>query len=345
MQVDEIPLPQMVTATAAAELPNGPPNMFAIPGRIPLPNTLPPVMPPFNTAPPSLAAHLKKPPPVIVEAIPEKVPEKKKKEPPGCPPGPPPSLFDMPELDSDYEDDEPLPPKTKRAKTTRPTDSDSSKTESSRDEATPKAPEPEVLKPTSLQQRMLAISGQNIDEFMKEMENVQKKKEQERAADLQERLSTLEKDGIGELSGLAPTRETGSECESLVTYLVCVYLCSFELSADTDSDDGEDVDDNENKHRDDQTDETDSSNEDDDDDEDSQQIRDNRPVQQILSIPPPVALAQPVIKLPSGPPPPPIGLPPAMMFRPPPMRQMGMGIRMPPGKLLHKFMIDNLVFN
>lgn len=41
---------------------------------------------------------------------------------------------------------------------------------------------------------MLAISGQNIDEFMKEMENVQKKKEQERAADLQERLSTLDKD-------------------------------------------------------------------------------------------------------------------------------------------------------
>lgn len=51
-----------------------------------------------------------------------------------------------------------------------------------------------VKQPTSLQQRMLAISGQNIDEFMKEMENVQKKKEQERAADLQERLSTLDKD-------------------------------------------------------------------------------------------------------------------------------------------------------
>lgn len=52
--------------------------------------------------------------------------------------------------------------------------------------------ETDVVKPTSLQQRMLAISGQNIDEFMKEMENVHKKKEKERAADLQDRLSGLE---------------------------------------------------------------------------------------------------------------------------------------------------------
>lgn len=34
-----------------------------------------------------------------------------------------------------------------------------------------------MLKPNSLQQRMLAISGQNIDEFMKEMENVHKKRD------------------------------------------------------------------------------------------------------------------------------------------------------------------------
>lgn len=39
-------------------------------------------------------------------------------------------------------------------------------------------------KPTSLQQRMLALSGQNIDDFMKEMEEVHKKRERDRAADL-----------------------------------------------------------------------------------------------------------------------------------------------------------------
>lgn len=43
-------------------------------------------------------------------------------------------------------------------------------------------------KPTSLQQRMLALSGQNIDEFMKEMEEVHKKRERDRAADLNARF-------------------------------------------------------------------------------------------------------------------------------------------------------------
>lgn len=47
---------------------------------------------------------------------------------------------------------------------------------------------------------------------MKEMENVQKKKEQERAADLQERLSTLDKD---------KDSSENSECKALLkTYSV-----------------------------------------------------------------------------------------------------------------------------
>ncbi|VVC91044.1 unnamed protein product [Leptidea sinapis] len=46
-------------------------------------------------------------------------------------------------------------------------------------------------KPTSLQQRMLALSGQNIDDFMKEMEEVHKKRERDRAADLNARLSAI----------------------------------------------------------------------------------------------------------------------------------------------------------
>lgn len=117
---------------------------------------------------------------------PEKRPELKKKEPPGCPPGPPPDLIEMHEFDSDYESEE-EEPKSKKPKSVRHEEI-SNRKEDDKDE------DLSVKQPTSLQQRMLAISGQNIDEFMKEMENVQKKKEQERAADLQERLSTLDKD-------------------------------------------------------------------------------------------------------------------------------------------------------
>lgn len=42
---------------------------------------------------------------------------------------------------------------------------------------------PITSKPTSLQQRMLALSGQNIDEFMKEMEEVHKSREMNRSLD------------------------------------------------------------------------------------------------------------------------------------------------------------------
>ncbi|XP_063535524.1 WW domain-binding protein 11 [Cydia strobilella] len=50
-------------------------------------------------------------------------------------------------------------------------------------------------KPTSLQQRMLALSGQNIDDFMKEMEEVHRKRERDRAADLNARLTALKRSG------------------------------------------------------------------------------------------------------------------------------------------------------
>lgn len=110
------------------------------------------------------------------------------------------------ELDSDYEEDGQM--KLKRSKSIRFTDDTK---ELAKDDPIPISTtnnakeDTDVIKPTSLQQRMLAISGQNIDEFMKEMENVQKKKELERAADLQERLSTLDQiDNAG---------SDASECE------------------------------------------------------------------------------------------------------------------------------------
>lgn len=49
-------------------------------------------------------------------------------------------------------------------------------------------------KPTSLQQKMLAMAGQDIDQFMKEMEVVHKKRETEREKDLNTRLSQLDND-------------------------------------------------------------------------------------------------------------------------------------------------------
>lgn len=57
---------------------------------------------------------------------------------------------------------------------------------------------------------------------------------------------------------------------------------------------------------------------------------------QIMTLPPTVIPTPPIIKLPSGPPPPPVGMPPAMLFRPPPLRPNlgGMAIRMPPGTLI-----------
>lgn len=44
-----------------------PPNLFNIPGRIPLPNTLPAAGPPFAAIP--VHGILKKPPPVVVEPV------------------------------------------------------------------------------------------------------------------------------------------------------------------------------------------------------------------------------------------------------------------------------------
>lgn len=87
----------------------------------------------------------------------------------------------MRELDSDYEESEkedesmdseeeiPLPKK----KSIRFSD-ENEKKESDDDNSGP----------TKVQQKLLSLSGQNIDEFMKEMENMQKKKEEERALEI-----------------------------------------------------------------------------------------------------------------------------------------------------------------
>lgn len=78
------------------------------------------------------------------------------RDPPGCPPGPPPDINSDGELDdSDEEMDEAIVHRD------------------SEDEID------DVIKPTSVQQKMVAISGQNVDDFMKEMEEVTQKKPEE----------------------------------------------------------------------------------------------------------------------------------------------------------------------
>jgi WW domain-binding protein 11 len=150
----------------------------------------------------------------------------------------------------------------------------------------------EKLKPNYVQQKMLALSGQNIDDFMKEMESVQKKKELERLAEEEK----------------AKTKDSDAE--------------SAKASEESDSDDSDDSDDD-----------------DDDDDDKPAGLRLGSKaapsattavipnLTSLISLPPIPSSAPPV----SLQPPHPIGLPPGMMFRPPPLRPGLSGIRMPPG--------------
>ncbi|XP_061510925.1 WW domain-binding protein 11 [Anopheles gambiae] len=155
VQVDDIPLP------SATETP----TPLSIP-RIPMPPSVAPpsIVPPLRSIPPP-APLLKKP---VENPIEPTEPVDDDDDIPGCPPGPPPDLFDMPELDFDLENFH-----AETQKSVKFYDDGDSKdnTEESDGEKT-------VKQPNTVQQKMLALSGQNIDDFMKEMESVQKKKEQ-----------------------------------------------------------------------------------------------------------------------------------------------------------------------
>lgn len=169
VQIDDIPLPQMSESAPSAPTQGSGGGNLGAQSRIPLPPTSVQVAPYVPNVQQSI---LKKPP----EVREEKVPQKGKKDTPGCPPGPPPNLLEMRELDDDYDEE----PKPKKIKSIRFSDEHRTK------EKPPPEVDDESLKPTSLQQRILALSGQNIDEFMKEMESVQKKKEQEKTGDAEE---------------------------------------------------------------------------------------------------------------------------------------------------------------
>ncbi|KAF5287262.1 hypothetical protein FQR65_LT02135 [Abscondita terminalis] len=145
VSVDEIPLPQM---------PEQPSNL---PAQIPLPTE---IQKPQHTIY-SIATALK------LQALGQTI-----REPAGCPPGPP------PDINSDGEDSDYAKEILRIEEIHEQEAQDSSNSE---DESI----DPEIgpSKPTSVQQKMVALSGQNIDDFMKEMESVHKKQENEKDDD------------------------------------------------------------------------------------------------------------------------------------------------------------------
>lgn len=186
VQIEDIPLPDMCEKSPA---PVSQPQMPF--GSMPVPPSFPPQIPPGGVPiPPSIqnaiAAHQK-------AAAEEKTvaSEPKRKDPPGCPPGPPPDLMSMRDLDSDYESDDSdrgrKSPLSKRYKTSsRRYSSDRSSNQSS-DQNSDSENEVDVPKPTSVQQRMLAIAGQKYDDFMKELENVHSQSDDRQSSKQSER--------------------------------------------------------------------------------------------------------------------------------------------------------------
>lgn len=124
---------------------------------IPLPSStnekpLPATMPKISLPPPVLLTNVPIPSALKKSDDFSDRYESKEKEPPGVPSSLPPNLFDMRELDSDYESDE--------------KDSES-------EEELPKRVDPPKDK-----------HDKNIEEFMKEVESAQKKKEEEKALEI-----------------------------------------------------------------------------------------------------------------------------------------------------------------
>ncbi|KAF5272785.1 hypothetical protein FQA39_LY07812 [Lamprigera yunnana] len=148
VSVDEIPLPQM---------PEQPSNL---PSQIPLPAE---IQKPQHTIY-SIATALK------LQALGQSI-----REPAGCPPGPPPDINSDGE-DVEYAKELLLQQVEEEAQEQKAQDSANSE-----DELTD--PDQVPSKPTSVQQKMVALSGQNIDDFMKEMESVHKKQENEKDED------------------------------------------------------------------------------------------------------------------------------------------------------------------
>lgn len=289
VQIDEIPLPastQGPNASSAGAL------TFHVTSRLPPPPTslsLPPFAP---GAPPGIIKKIQE---TTIKPA-DRTNDVKKKELLGVPPGPPPILLEMNDLDTDAEDDEvdvkEYNPKLKASKSKS------------------------LSKPNSLQQRMLAISGQNIDEFMKEMENVHKKKEKDREAGKRgDEASSSDEDE-------KPKKAENSDDDDSA-------LASSPSSDDSDSGEAsEDAIQSPKRKR----------------KETSSPpnvqasiatIHASTTVPVTIPLPPVPPHVGPHLSVPAPPMPPVAGLAPSMILRPPPLRPHGalhnFGIRMPPG--------------
>nr|CAD7447537.1 unnamed protein product [Timema bartmani] len=212
VQVDDIPLPSLQFPTDAM-------GFIGIPSQIPLPADLPIQLIPHPLLPP-LGMPLPPPPGILKKISAYSAPAKLKK-PPGVPPGPPPDISDdeesMEQDDESYENSSeskaPARQRTIRfaddemadggvngkdselAATPASVAAEPETPVASEDPMSSSQPDsPPVLasKPTSLQQKMLAMAGQDIEQFMREMEEVHRKRENDRAADLNTRLSQMD---------------------------------------------------------------------------------------------------------------------------------------------------------
>ncbi|KAK7792647.1 hypothetical protein R5R35_005106 [Gryllus longicercus] len=228
VQVDDIPLPTLQLPNDPS-LYMGLPSQIPLPTDVPNPLLgigLPHAVLPGLTAVPQPSVPLPPTHGILKKTSAYTSLTPKKKKPPGVPPGPPPDLSDDEEEVAKQADDgysserepalnEPdiqaklaavagLPPPRQRvirfADDENSQDDNLSKgsenrkdkekdTESTGESGAAPPPAP---KPTTLQQKMLAMAGQDIDQFMREMEEVHRKREQDRAADLTARLSLLE---------------------------------------------------------------------------------------------------------------------------------------------------------
>ncbi|XP_017103567.2 WW domain-binding protein 11 [Drosophila bipectinata] len=300
VQVDEIPLPAPVSSAAsggAAPVPSGPGAGGSFGGatgiRVP-PPPMTMALPPYAPgAPPGVAKNSE------LNAS-EGPPEKSKDDEDwlGVPPGPPPDLFAMAELDSDAEGN---------------TDYDGEAEEEERE----KEHSDKLKRSKDKDKEASEPSTQNIDDFMKEMEHVHKRKHRKLAA---------------------PEDDDDDDDDE----------------ADKDDDEDDEHDDPEKDKK--SVSSSDSDDEDDDPDEDEEMSEpppkaappkpapSSAPIQPAPA--PPTAPTLPAIPLPpasSVPAPPQLPQmpplhnlgPPGIMYRPPPMRPphsgSGFGMRMPPG--------------
>jgi WW domain-binding protein 11 len=97
---------------------------------------------------------------------------------PGVPPGPPPSI-------QEYEETEQPTQESRKRKIRFGGGADEEEDAEDSEFLKPK-------QPNSLQKKMLEMAGQDLDQFMKEMEDAHKQKEAEKEASLQRRLSKLD---------------------------------------------------------------------------------------------------------------------------------------------------------